>query len=226
MARHALLIGGTGALGQALAAQLLASGWRVTLVSRRSRAPALERAGADWLSADATDPSHAGRFAALEPDAAVLLCGGFHRVALQDESASDWRQAFAQDVEPVLLVGQAVLPGMCARGWGRLITTPIAGSDSLRGAPMVTARRATGASIITLTRTWAQLGAASGVTANAVALGYIDTGRPDAPRPTRGVPAGRQGTVDEAVSSMVFLLSDAAGYVTGSVLQAGGGLTL
>jgi 3-oxoacyl-[acyl-carrier protein] reductase len=226
MARHALLIGGTGTLGQALARQLLDRGWRVTLVSRSSRAPALEDAGARWVSADASVPEEAARLADLDPDAVVLACGGFHRVRLGAETQAGWRAAFQQDVEPVLLVGQAVLPGMCARGWGRLITTPIAGSDSLRGASMVTARRAAGASIVTLTRSFAQLGAAHGVTANAVALGYIDTGRAGAPQAPNGIPAGRQGTVQEALSSMLFLLSDDASYVTGSVLQAGGGLTL
>lgn len=219
--RHALIAGGTGGIGQGIAADLLAQGWRVTLVSRSTRAPLLEAAGADWVSADCTQPSACAALGLRSPiDALIVATGGHHRVPLMEETPQGWRQASARALDPVLWLAQAILPGMMERRWGRILSFTMAGP---RAAPMVSAERVARAGLQVLMRDLAQLGAPHGVTANCLKLGFVNSGSSVAPAHLPLIPAGRQGRVDEVVSAARLLLSDEGAYINGAEIPVSGG---
>lgn len=219
--RHALIAGGTGGIGRGLASTLLNAGWRVTLVSRGSRAPELEAAGATWVSADCTQPSACAALGLRGPvDALIVATGGHHRVPLMEETPQGWRESAARAVEPVLWLSQATLPGMMERRWGRILSFTMAGPSA---APMVSAERVARAGLAVLMRDLAHLGAPHGVTANCLKLGFVDSGSSLAPAQLPPIPAGRQGRVDEVVSAAMLLLSEEGAYINGAEIPVSGG---
>ncbi len=88
------------------------------------------------------------------------------------------------------------------------------------------------AGLLGLTRATAREVASRGITVNALAPGYIDTEIwapvPDAARARlrEMIPLGHEGTVDDVAEAAAFLLSDAAAYITGQVLNVDGGLVM
>jgi len=132
---------------------------------------------------------------------------------------------------PMALV-EAVVPGMRARGWGRVVNVVSAGvREPIPNLMLSNAHRV---SMINAFKTIARQVAPEGVTLNSVLPGRIDTDRilelmgsreaaEDFAR--REVPAARMGTVDEFAAVAVFLCSARAGYVTGETLVVDGGLT-
>jgi len=225
--RHALIVGGARGIGRAVGADLLARGWRLSIAGRSSRAEELEAAGASWHSLDASDPvACRALIDATDPiDALVIAAGPYHRVPLLQESDEGWRSMFANNLDPVFFLSQAALPGMKARGWGRIITFSMANADKLQANPMVTAHYIAKVGVLALTRTLAKAGARHGVTANCVSPGFLDSGSSpagelDAMRDK--IPARRIGSVDDAVHAVRYLLSDEASYVNGANLHVSG----
>jgi 3-oxoacyl-[acyl-carrier protein] reductase len=115
---------------------------------------------------------------------------------------------------------------MIARRWGRIVCYAMANADRPGGFPGLAAHHAAKVGVLVLARSLARALAPHGVTVNAVSPGYIDSGSDD-PKvleealPT--IPAGRLGTIDDAVAATMFLLSDEASYVTGTSLIVSGG---
>ena len=228
MARHALVVGGARGIGAAVAADLLAQGLAVTIAGRRSRSPALEAAGARWQAVDAADPAQArALIAACQPiDVLVIAAGPYHRTPLLDETDAGWREMFAGNLDSVFYLTQAALPGMKARGYGRILTFSMANADKLQANPMVTAHYIAKIGVLVLTRTLAKAGAQHGVTANCISPGFIDSGSSpleELERMRPKIPAGRIGALDDVVSAARYLLSDEASYVNGANLHISGG---
>ncbi|MDQ6659271.1 MAG: SDR family oxidoreductase [Actinomycetota bacterium] len=130
---------------------------------------------------------------------------------------------------PTLLV-QAVLPGMKARGRGRIINI---GSDLFeRAVPAMSAYSAAKGAMLGLTRTWARELGRYGITVNLVAPGWIPVerhhGAPDQELADyRGdIPLGRFGTPIEVAAVVAFLASEAAAFVTGERIAVNGGHTI
>jgi 3-oxoacyl-[acyl-carrier protein] reductase len=141
-----------------------------------------------------------------------------------------WEDHLAQlefFVKSPVLLGQAVLPGMTAKGAGRIVQIDSEVVDvvpALRSA-YVTAKSAQ----IGLTRSWARELAALGITVNAVSPGFIPVERhADVTEETRdayvaSVPARRFGTPAELADAVSFFASDGAAFVTGQRLVVDGG---
>ena len=133
-------------------------------------------------------------------------------------------------VKSPLLLLKAVLPGMRARGFGRVIQI---GSEVVElGNPRFANYVAAKAAQLGQTRSWARELGGSGITVNLVAPGWIPTERAFAATEeekdgyVRGVALGRMGLPEEVGRVVAFLASDAASFVTGQKIAVNGGNTL
>jgi 3-oxoacyl-[acyl-carrier protein] reductase len=238
--RVALVAGGTRGIGRGIALDLARAGWRVAVSYRRdvraadeARA-ALEAAGARplVLRADVAEPAAAVRVvreveaAWGRVDALVQASGPFRRTPLLEETAEGWRETIRQNLDPVLFLAQAVAPGMRARRWGRVLALGLASADRLAAQPNVTAYAIAKAGVLVLVRSLARVLAPDGITVNAIspgvlAAGSASPGELEAMGPR--IPAGHPGRLDDVVAAARYLLSDEAGYVTGTNLHVSGG---
>ena len=145
-------------------------------------------------------------------------------------SASDWDQVMAINLKGAFLCTQAVLRHMLRQREGRIIN--IASVVGLIGNAGQANYAAAKAGLISLTKSTAREGASRGVTANAIAPGFIDTGMTsklsDAVKQEflRQIPLGYMGTPGDVANAVAFLASDEARYITGHVLNVDGGMVM
>ena len=141
---------------------------------------------------------------------------------LDDITEEDFDRMIAVNLKSVFLCIQAVLPGMRARRWGRIVNLSSIAARGTGGVSVV--YNASKAGLEGLTRGYAGRLAAEGVTVNAIAPGLIDTemAKPliDAGFVSR-IPVGRFGTGDEIAQAAMLLVSDA--FITGQTIGVNGG---
>ena len=251
--RTALVGGASSGLGRASAAALAAEGCRLAIWSRgRAGLEAVavdlrERHGTDIviLEGDAGQPGTGARIgaealAALGTiDILVLNAGGPPTV---DPTATDpaaWQHAFQLlSITPIELA-TALLPGMRARGWGRIVG--ILSSGVRQPIPDLVYSNAARGALMAWLKTTARAVAADGVTVNGVLPGRLQTPRVDSLDRGRSertgesleavraahlasIPAGRYGRPEELAACVAYLCSDGAGYQTGTFTAVDGGL--
>ena len=233
----ALITGASGGIGQAVARRLAASGASVALAYGAHAKPAqkladeLVDAGASALAvgADLRRPeAPAELLAEVEPQLGaidVLVAGaGVGRVQTYEEvSIEDFDETLAVNLRAPFLLAQRTLPGMRARGFGRvLFVSSVAGFTGGIVGPHYAASKA---GLHGLTHFLAARVAGDGVTVNAIAPALItDTGMlPGEPDELKArVPVGRLGRPDEVAEVAMTILRN--GYMTSQVVSVDGGM--
>lgn len=243
--RVALVSGASRGIGRAIAEAYAAAGADVAVMSRdeallnevaasvRARGRRAAVVPADVLDADAVAAAVAIATDELGSiDILVNNAGGnSFSIPLAQMRFSGWEKTFRLNLDSVVRLTQAVLPGMVERRRGSIIN--IASVAGLQGAPLMAHYAAAKAALISLTQSVALEVAHAGVRVNALAPGWIDTDLTAFLRTEEGsdagligrVPMGRWGRPEEIAAPAVFLASDAASFVTGHCLVADGGLT-
>lgn len=243
--RHALVTGAGRGIGAAIAERLAADGARLTLLGRtreplEALAGRLGDAAAGLVVCDVTDTMAVAEAVASLPRVDILInnAGQAFSAPLTRTSDSDWQRMLAVNLTAPFACARAVLPGMLQAGWGRIVT--VASTAGLRGYPYVTAYTAAKHGVVGLTRALALEVATRGVTVNAVCPGFTETdllrdsvatimqrtGRSEAEaRATLAAhnPQGRFITPEDVASAVSWLVSPAAGALTGLALPVSGG---
>jgi 3-oxoacyl-[acyl-carrier protein] reductase len=237
----ALVTGGSRGIGFGIAAGLAAEGARVAVAARDAERvrDAARRIGGHGVAFDSADlDAVPGVIAEVESalgpiDVYIANTGG--PPAGEDPlgfSREQWEAAHRTLVLSPMAFLEQLLPGMRARGWGRVVAV---GSSAVREPiPSLQLSNAHRPGLIAAFKVLARRAAADGVTINTVLPGRIATdrmyataGSPEAAEAAarETVPAGRLGTVEELAAAAVFLCSTAASYITGTTLLVDGGLT-
>jgi len=149
-----------------------------------------------------------------------------------EQSIEELELAWSLNVRCAMQCMQALLPGMQAAGFGRIVNMS---SRAALGKELRTAYSATKAALIGMTRVWALELGRHGITANAIGPGPIRTelfdraNPPDSPRTraiVESVPVKRVGTPEEIAGPVLFLCSEYASFITGEVFNVNGGAVL
>jgi 3-oxoacyl-[acyl-carrier protein] reductase len=144
--------------------------------------------------------------------------------AFADLSEAEWRRELDVNLMTAVFTTQAALPVMARRGYGRIVMiSSVTGPFVM--APKQAGYGASKGAMDGVMRSIALDYGRSGVTANSVAPGWIDTASSldDELVAARSTPVGRAGTADEAAAVAVFLASEEAAYVTGQTFVVDGG---
>ena len=238
----ALVTGASRGLGQGAALALAEAGADLALLDRGDASETIAQAEAlgrrvhamrcDFATATPDDLSAAVAEAINAMGAVDILvnnAGTIRRSAAVDYPVQDWDEVLAVNLDAVFHLSQAAGRHMISRGRGRIIN--VASMLTFQGGIRVPAYAASKHAVAGLTKALANEWAASGVTVNAIAPGYMATDNTTALRddPERErsivarIPAGRWGTPGDLQGAFVFLASPAAAYVTGAILPVDGG---
>jgi len=231
MSRVALVTGGSYGIGAAIAERLVADGAEV-IITGRSLEKAQAHAAAIGARAVAFDVAdHEATVEAIRGlgriDILVNNAGADHFGWFQEVPYETWRRILAVNLEGVLSCTQAVLPGMQASGWGRIITV---GSEAGRiGSKGNAAYAAAKGGIDAFTKSIARENARFAITANVVSPGPIETpllremSEHAIEVVIRQTQLKRLGTPEEVAAAVAFLASEEASYITGENLGVSGG---
>jgi 3-oxoacyl-[acyl-carrier protein] reductase len=238
--KAALITGASGGIGGAIARALHGAGARVALSGTRE-APLAALAGelgegAFVLPCDLSDKD------AVEalPKRAVEVLGavdilvnnaGITRDQLfMRMSDDDWQSVLDVNLTAVMRLSRGVVRGMMKARWGRIVNiTSVVGATGNPGQANYVAAKA---GLTGMTKSLAAELASRGITANAVAPGFIETAMTEKlndeqrARILGQVPAGRMGTGDEVASAVLYLASREAGYITGATVHVNGGMAM
>jgi len=236
--RIALVTGGGRGIGKAISLALAGAGCDVAVnyVSReadaQATADAIRAIGRRSLVVQA-DVSRSADVAALVSavesglGTVDILVNNAGRVAfesIEQMTESSWNEIIQANLTSVFLMTQAVLPGMRARKWGRVINLTSVAAQA--GSMMAVHYAAAKAGVIAATKSYARMLAKEGVTVNALAPALIATemvaGNPNV-KPDM-IPVGRFGQVEECGDVAVLLAGNA--YITGQTIGVNGGLYL
>jgi NAD(P)-dependent dehydrogenase (short-subunit alcohol dehydrogenase family) len=225
--KRVLITGGASGIGLATAERCRLEGNEVITIDRDG----------DGIKADLSDP--AATATALEK---ALKGGPITRLVnnvgvvrpgpVQDQSFEDLEAAVSLNLRCSLQCLQALLPGMKAARFGRIVNIS---SRAAQGKELRTVYAATKAGLIGMVKVWALELGDLGITANAVGPGPIRTPLFEAANPAGdprtqalidGIPVRRIGTAEDIANAVAFLLDIRSGFITGQILYVCGGMTI
>jgi NAD(P)-dependent dehydrogenase (short-subunit alcohol dehydrogenase family) len=242
--RVAVITGGAAGIGEAIARALAAEGSNVCILDRDASAAtkaatAIAKSGAKAQSAaaDVADPaavadvfkqiaSSHSRLDILVNAAGVLSTG-----LVADLPVAEWQRVAQVNLAGVLHCVKAAIPVMRKQRYGRIIN--IASVSAMRGGGSVgnTLYGATKAGVVALTMGLARELGPDGITANAIAPAIADTAMTHAvltedakQKILARIPLGRLATLSDIADLAIFLASDRAGFITGTVIPVDGGI--
>lgn len=243
--RTALVTGSSRGLGRALATALAEAGARVVLHGRDERALAetadeiagLTGARPDAVRFDVTDAAAveaaAGRIVETHgsPDILVNNAGLQRRAPFAEFDVADWDAVIGSNLSSAFYVSRFLVPGMIARGSGKIIN--IASVQSKLARQTIAPYSASKGGIALLTQGMAADLARHGIQVNALSPGYFATEMNRALVDdeefsawlTARTPAGRWGDFRELRGALLFLASDASSFVSGQNIVVDGGMT-
>lgn len=234
--RRVFLTGGAKGIGAAIARRLAADGAQVLIADIDiDGASALASAiGAAAVQLDVTDLDRVREvIASCGPFQILVNNAGVDQHAFFTKTTpADWRRLLAINLEAVFATTHAVLPAMQAAGFGRIVNI---GSEAGRlGSMGAAVYAAAKGGVIAFTQSIARENGRKGITANVIAPGPVDTpllrqavalgGDKLLQAMTSATLVNRLGTPDEVAAAVAFLVSDAAGFITGETLGVSGGM--
>jgi 2-hydroxycyclohexanecarboxyl-CoA dehydrogenase len=245
----AVVTGGGGGIGRAIAATIAQQGAKVAIADLRSdlaetAAANLRRTGHEALgiALDITEhDSIAAAAAEIEGrlgtvDIVVNNAGWDELRPFLETDEQFWQRIVDINYLGTLRVTRQFLPAMVQRGWGRVVNTS---SDAARvGSSLESVYAGAKAAVIAFTKSLAREVATAGVTANVVCPGPTDTpllnsmvgsderGAKVIAAMTRAVPMKRLGVPADIAAAIAFLASEHAAFITGQTLSVSGGLTM
>ncbi len=240
----ALVTGASRGIGRAVALKLAAEGAKVALNFAGNEAAAnevrqeIEAAGGQAILVKADVANEAavqemvqktadafGRIDILVNNAGITRDGLLARM-----KEEDWDAVLSTNLKGVFLTTKAVAKLMMKQRAGRIVNmASVVGVTGNAGQANYSAAKA---GVIGFTKTVAKELASRGVTANAVAPGFIDTDMTSVlsdkakEAALSGIPLGRMGTPEDIADAVLFLVSDQASYITGQVLHVDGGMVM
>lgn len=239
--RVALVTGGSRGIGRAIALDLARAGAEVVVAAttleraERTRDEILDASGRaralaiDVADEDSVDTALRGLLGDYDIVPLLVNNAGITRDNLLLRMKSgDWRDVIETNLSGVFRICRALVPGMVRSRFGRIVnvTSVVAGA----GNPGQTNYAAAKAGVQGFSRSLARELASRNITVNCVAPGFIETDMTrDLPRQARerleeSIPLKRLGRPEDIVGCVRFLLSEDAGYITGTTLHVNGGM--
>ena len=224
-----MVTGGSKGIGYGIALRMAKAGHRVAATYRSGEVPA----DALGVQCDVTDPGQVeAAFAQVESslgnvEVLVANAGITRDTLLMRMSDDDWDQVIATNLTGAFRVARRAARAMIRGRFGRIVF--ISSVVGLMGSAGQVNYAASKSGLVGMARSLARELGSRGVTVNVVAPGFIETdmtaelGEDLVKKYSEQIPLGRLGSVDDIASTVEFLASDAASYMTGEVVYVDGG---
>ena len=224
----ALITAGGSGMGAAAARKLAADGYHVAILSSSGKGEALAKelggigvTGSNLINEDVQRLVDSAMQQWGRIDALVNSAGHGPRAPILDITDEDWHKGLKVYFLSVVRAIRLVTPIMVSQGSGAIVN--ISTSWVTQPTALFPTSTAFRASLGAFTKIFSDDYAAKGVRINNVLPGWIDS-LPEVDERRKSVPMGRYGTSEEVASTIAFLLSEAAGYITGQNIRVDGGV--